>query len=130
MSSNRSTSGRDRPDITFDFDEWHALNKESPEKFELKRKQACQQFIQNAPLKYQQRLKGLLFQIDMQRRKSANPMDSCIRLSGLMWDSFYDLFDKVKILSEQSNRKIKPDYTQQTAAQPAFKLKLVHSREY
>ncbi len=128
MSSKHSTREASLSDFSFDFDEWHRLSQESPEKFERKRRQLCQQFIENSPRKYQRRLQGLMFQIDMNRRKSANPMDSCIRLSGLMWDSFHELVEGLKQLSSNAERPVHRHNHKNQNSQNVIKLELVHSR--
>ncbi len=125
MSSYHSTS--EKKHSKFDFDEWHELSIRSPEEFEIKRQQLCQQIIDDAPAKSQKRLKGLLFQINMQRQKSPNPMDSCIQLSNMMWDSFYDLFDEVKKISATQTKLQKP-LSPADNSRKVTKLKLVHSR--
>jgi len=128
MSSNHSTSEKVNSKWDFDFDEWHALSQRSPEEFEIKRQQLCQQIIDDAPLKYQRRLKGLLFQINMQRRKSANPLDSCIRLSNMMWKSFNELFDQVKQVSSPSEANVPAVIPSTAADRKSVKLRLVRSR--
>jgi hypothetical protein len=104
MSSNHSASGKIDSKLKFDFDEWYRLSQQSPDKFELKRQQLCEQIINHASLNNQRRLRGLQFQINMNRRKSANAMDSCINISTLMWDSFYNLFDELKNLSDYPDK--------------------------
>ncbi len=127
MSSYHSTSEKKDSKQDFDFDEWHELSLRSPEEFELKRQRLCQQIIADAPAKSQKRLEGLLFQINMQRRKSSNPLDSCIQLSNMMWDSFYELFDEVKKFSDASSR-FQPISSSTDTKLKQPKLKLVHSR--
>ncbi len=79
------------PGKDFDFDEWMTLNQEDPEAFEQRRREMIDQLIQSAPQQHQRRLRGLDFQVSMERRRAQTPMDSCIRLSRLMWESFADL---------------------------------------
>ena len=40
---------------------------------------------------FQRRLRGLQFQVDMERRRARNPMDSCIRVSKMMHDHLYQM---------------------------------------
>lgn len=75
----------------FDFDDWMALHARDPEAFEARRQAWVDQVIDSAPVEYQRRLRGLMFQVDMERRRSSNPMDACLRISSLMWDKFGDL---------------------------------------
>ncbi|MGV6851985.1 MAG: DUF3135 domain-containing protein [bacterium] len=75
----------------FDFDYWSALYEDDPEEFETRRKQMIKSQIETAPIDYQQRLKGLMFEVDNQRTLSKNALDSCIKISGMMWKSLSEL---------------------------------------
>ncbi len=76
-----------------EFDELMRLAKEDPEALERLRQEAIEDLISNAPEQHQRRLRGLQFQVDMERQKAKNPMDSCIKISRLMHDSFSKLRD-------------------------------------
>ena len=71
-----------------DFDAWMALYQSDPEEFEQRRAILIQSVIDSAPRHYQRRLKGLQFQIDMERRRTDSPLKSCLRISSMMWDMF------------------------------------------
>ena len=60
-------------DLTFDFEEWVQLFKTGPESFEQRRLQCSDRIVQSAPEDYQHRLAGLLFQINMEKRRSKMP---------------------------------------------------------
>lgn len=75
-------------DTDIDFDAWMALHQSDPEEFERRRANLIQSVIESAPKHYQRRLKGLQFQIDMERRRTNSPMQSCLRISSMMWDMF------------------------------------------
>ena len=98
MSSNKLKYELNDQTLNFDFDEWVALNKEDPEAFERRRIEWSRQLINNASPSCQRRLSGLLFQINMEKRRSANAMDSCIKLSRLMWEKFHQLRDELQVL--------------------------------
>ena len=68
-----------------DFDEWSSLAKTDPAAFEARRSDLIEDFIQNSPNHLRPRLRGLQFQIDMERRRSRSPMGACVRLSRMMW---------------------------------------------
>ncbi len=91
--------------MNFDFDEWVALAKRDPKAFEQRRLEWCQRFIASAPHDYQRRLSGILFQINMEKRRSANAVDSCIRLSQLMWDKFEELRQELQTLMTTNARR-------------------------
>jgi len=61
--------------------------------------QRCnQKLIDDAPDHMKRRLRGLLFQIDMEKRRSKNSTQCCIKLSRLMMDSFVDLQSSITSL--------------------------------
>lgn len=74
----------------FDYEEWAALARESPAIFEEMRRREIENVIANAPVRVQQRLRGLQWRIDMERQKCANPMAACLRLYSMMWDAVLD----------------------------------------
>lgn len=75
------------------FDELLKLAQENPEELEALRKRLCDNLIQNAPQKYRRRLRGLQFQIDMERQKAKTPMAACLKISAMMHESFRSLRD-------------------------------------
>lgn len=76
-----------------DFEELMKLAKENPAELERIRQKACEDIIQKAPEKYQRKLRGLQFKIDMEREKSKNALASCVNLSKMMHHSFGRLRD-------------------------------------
>jgi hypothetical protein len=74
-------------DRAFSFDEWKKLAEENPEAFEFTRQFMIDSLIKQA--KEADRLKRLQWRIDMERRRSKNPMSACVRISSMMLDSFY-----------------------------------------
>ncbi len=73
------------------FDELRKLADSNPEQLEALRQQMIEETINNAPPAFQRRLRGLQFQVDMERRRARNPMDSCIRVSKMMHDHLYQM---------------------------------------
>ena len=65
------------------------LAKMDPEKFKEQRNHAVNTMIDSAPLVLQKRLRGLQWRIDMEIRRSKNPMDSCLRINRMMMNSVY-----------------------------------------
>jgi len=82
--------------VEFDFDEWAELARRDPELFEDKRRKVIEehikQCIENNCSAVKRSLQGLQFRIDMERRKSKNPMGSCTRLSCMLMEQFYSKF--------------------------------------
>lgn len=81
-----------------EFDVLLKMANENPNELEALRKDLSEQLICNAPVAYQRRLRGLQFQIDMQRQKAKNPLDSCIKISTMMHNSV----DKLRIALHQA----------------------------
>ncbi len=96
MDANRPDYKLNDKDLNFDFEEWAALFKESPQAFETRRLIWNKQIIDNAPDASQRRLSGLLFQINMEKRRSKNALNSCIRISELMWKQVNELNDELQ----------------------------------
>lgn len=77
--------------MEFDFDAWANLAKEHREEFERRREEAIEELICAAPASIRPRLRQLQFRIDLERRRCANPLGACLRISSMMWDSFQEL---------------------------------------
>jgi hypothetical protein len=75
-------------DNDFNFDDWARLAQTDPAAFEGRRQAWVEGLIAQAPDALRLRLRGLQFQIDMERRRARTPMGSCLRLSSLMWQTF------------------------------------------
>lgn len=88
MSSPETNSWMDD---AFDFDEWADIYKRDPEAFERRRAEWIHQYIESAPPHLQPRLRGVMFRVDAERRLARNPIDACVRLTAMMWDSFTDM---------------------------------------
>lgn len=50
--------------------------------------QEVENLISSAPITHQDKLRGLQFKIEMEKRRAKNPMASCIAISKLMYESF------------------------------------------
>ncbi len=71
-----------------EFEKLRELAQNDPAQLERLRIQLCDQLIQSAPESMRRRLRGLQFQIDMERRRAKSPMAACIAISGMMHESF------------------------------------------
>jgi len=67
------------------------LAENSPEQLEFILRANIAALIETTSGNHRRRLQGLQFQIDVQRQLAKNPMDSCIRISKMMHDSFIEL---------------------------------------
>ena len=68
------------------FTYWSNLAKNDPERFEQERKDAIEAVIIAAPEHLQRRLRGLQWQIDMERSRASNPLSAAVRLHKMMAD--------------------------------------------
>ena len=69
------------------FDYLVELAENNPEELDALRGRYNQQLIDAAPDRLKRRLSGLLFKIDMEKRRSKNSTQCCISNSRLMMDS-------------------------------------------
>lgn len=74
-----------------DFDTLARMAREDPEALEALRDRLASNLIEGARPEHRRRLRGLQFQIDMERRRAANPLASCLRISQMMQASLLDL---------------------------------------
>lgn len=73
--------------VLANFDTLAEMAETDPRGFELLRTEICEEFILDAPEHLQARLRGIQFQVDMERRRSTSTMSACIRLSQMMNDA-------------------------------------------
>jgi len=81
----------------FDFDDWARLARTAPDKFEQRRRDAIESLISSS--NNPRRLRGLQWRIDIERKRARTPLQSCLRISTMMWDAFMDLNDALKTIS-------------------------------
>ncbi len=74
-----------------DFDSLRRMARDNPDGLEALRRKLVTELIDEAGPERRQRLEGLQFQIDMERRRAANPLAATIRLSSMMRDSLLRL---------------------------------------
>ncbi|VAW55772.1 hypothetical protein MNBD_GAMMA07-1830 [hydrothermal vent metagenome] len=74
-----------------DFEHLRKLADENPEELDFLCHYYTKRLIDSAPKAYQKRLKGISFQLELTRRRSKNPIQSCIAISKMMMDSFAEL---------------------------------------
>jgi hypothetical protein len=68
-----------------DFDSMTAIAKDDPVEFERLRQLAIDEFIESAPPERRERLRGLQWRIDQERR-NRTPLSACLRISKMMWE--------------------------------------------
>jgi len=87
MSESRATAHR------INFDHWLELAKTNPDDFEQLRSQTLAACIARSSSAHQERLRRLQWRVDRIRDVSSNPMAACVKISGLMWNTFHQLGD-------------------------------------
>lgn len=78
-----------RNEEAFDFDDWSELARQDPEAFDCRRQAAIAAIVGHS--RESSRLAGLQWRIDMERRRCRTPLKACLKISALMWASFYEL---------------------------------------
>ena len=102
----------------FDFDEWALLARTAPDEFEQRRRALIEIEILRSDNVH--RMRGLQWRIDIERARARNPMDACVRLSNMMWDSFIDL-------NHALNDFVENDFAPtRAAAHSAQSAKIIH----
>lgn len=73
------------------FEHMMELAREQPDELERIRQQVTRDVIASAPAHLRSRLEGLQFQIDMERKRSVNHVNTCLKISSMMHDSLDEL---------------------------------------
>jgi hypothetical protein len=90
--------------MDFDFDTWAKLAKDDPAEFERKRQRILRDAIGEAPPAFRQRLEGLQYALDLERKRSATPLASCVHMNSLMWIGFYRLRKQLMAAAPAASR--------------------------
>lgn len=76
------------------FDTLLLMARQDPEGLEQLRQRLCEQIIsRHADEHRQQRLRGLVWRIEQERRRARTPLAACVRMHGLMLDAMQQLND-------------------------------------
>lgn len=84
------------------FDDLSELAKTSPTDFEALRSQLLHEMIEKANPNTQRRLKGLQFQVEMERKRAATPQAACTKINAMMLESLSELTQLLREESQQS----------------------------
>ena len=74
-----------------DVDTLMEIAKNDPDALDRIKQEAVDDLINSAAEKDQQRLRGLQWQVDMELKKSKNPMEGCIKVSEMMHEKLWEL---------------------------------------
>ena len=80
------------------FDVLMELAQNDPEKLEEIRQKLSEEIFADATPHLRPKLEGLNFRINMERQRSKNAMQSCLRISALMHDSFEKMRQELDVL--------------------------------
>ncbi len=77
----------------FDFDEWAGLAQRDPAEFERRRDLAVDACCERLGGRDKPTLSGIRWRIDQERKRSASPMQLCLKLSSLMWQRHLEMHE-------------------------------------
>lgn len=88
----------------FTFEEWQELYQSDPEKFEEMREDVIYGFLDSLPDKNKQILEKFQWRIDMERKRSKNPLQACIKMNEMLMKHFYSENGLYKLLERLSEK--------------------------
>ena len=100
-------SSEDDPGIDLDlpenleeytFDEWRDLHESDPRRFDLYRLKMLNDFIDAAPAESQPRLRGLMFKMEGESRRSKSQLGFNLRLSAMMMEMLDEMRQQLRLL--------------------------------
>ena len=102
---------------TFDFEHWCKLAEENPALFEEKRREEIDKVINGAPTATRERLQRLQWRVDMERRRSKNATQACIRIYSMMWKRVYGEHGLLDALNQlmHCDEKAQPEVVEEKA---------------
>ena len=83
------------------FDQWQKLHEQDSDLFEKTRQQLFTRLVHKAPTQQQQRLKGLLFTLEGEKRRSRSIAAEQARYLALMMDNLADLNEQLSSILER-----------------------------
>ena len=107
LSSDKDLQSNNLLRERFDFDKWKTLHETDPQKFEATRRLYMEKLIAATSERNKRRMRGLVFQVDAIRESSNNPIKSCVDITRMMWDSFYQLHHLLNEFDIQINYPFK-----------------------
>ena len=116
-------SSKDDPGIAPDFpdnledlsfDDWCQMHRDDPQRFESCRLKVLNDLIDSSPMESQARLRGLMFRMEGEARRSKSRMGYNLRLSAMMMEMLDDMRAQIHLLcagdiSELEKQVLKPD---------------------
>lgn len=75
------------------FDELRSMAEQRPEDLERLRERMINEILEDLPEPRRRRLLGLIFRIELERKRAKTPMQACLKISQMMMDSVCELRD-------------------------------------
>ena len=100
-------SSKDDPEIALDlpdnledlsFDDWCEIHQSDPQRFERCRLKVLNDLIDSAPPESQSRLRGMMFRMEGESRRSKSPLGYNLRLSSMMIELLDDMRAQIHLL--------------------------------
>ena len=128
-------SGKDDPEIALDlpdnledlsFDQWCELHRKDPQRFESCRLKVLNDMIDAAPAESKARLRGLMFRMEGESRRSKSRLGYNLRLSAMMMELLDDMRTQIQLLcagdiSDVEKQILNPDSAQVLPFRPTDK---------
>lgn len=112
-------------DHAFNFDDWVDLARDDMQAFEQRRVACIEAMITCAGGSNQRRLRHLQWRIEMERQRTRTPLQACLRLSAMMWDSVLDDNSGLHNALDNLAKTAIGDSTPSSAAEPLSSAKIL-----
>ncbi len=118
-------SSKDDPEIALElpdnlddytFDEWCALHEADPERFDACRLKMLNDLIDSAPEDSKPRLRGLMFRMEGEARRSGSQLGYNMRLSSMMMEMLDELREQLYLLCTADAAEVEQSNLQSNAA--------------
>ena len=119
-------SSKDDPGIALDypdnlkdlsFDDWCEMHRNDPQRFENCRLKVLNDMIDSAPPESQPRLRGLMFRMEGEARRSRSRMGYNLRLSAMMMEMLDDMRAQIHLLCAGDISDLEKQMSQQRSAE-------------
>lgn len=119
-------SSKDDPEIALDypdnlddlsFDDWCEMHRNDPQRFETCRLKILNDMIDSAPPESQPRLRGLMFRMEGEARRSRSRMGYNLRLSAMMMEMLDDMRKQIHLLCAGDIADLEKQMSKQRSAE-------------
>lgn len=112
-------SSEDDPEIVLDlpdnledlsFDEWCQLHQSDPQRFDACRLKILNDLIDSAPEQSRPRLRGMMFRMEGESRRSKSQLGYNLRLSSMMMEMLDDMRAQIYLLCAADFSELQSEY--------------------